>query len=427
MAFCKVISKSPTNPNKVKISMIPCIDEYKYYKDFVETQTNRVYKSTNLRFLDLNTALYRMLEILLEKFHDIDAKNSIAGDIIFYAVALAQSTEIDANMEEGKGQENRKMDASIFASEFCLAAKATSSAFIKLHKDPDDRRIKDELAYEIGELIDTTYGMAHVNSLHDLLAINIQKRGDRDRILMERFLHIQQAPFMQLEMESNTIYPLLYHVPKIPNQNFLITLLISAGVNVAEKYVYIEEVVNKLFDYGRKLMEKEKMSRESVSRIFRSAFGQNYTRFNIDDKNSLIWPLSRVLIMENYATMWNMKFPHKHFLMNINMNNVLPAAYSLSQPNMDILRVKIPQPWICDPQLNTNSRWGSVLQTTPMDLSRPRWAVVHRWTNKTTTVPTTTTSTTPTSTPSLTSLAELSTTTGTVTTCNNTSMRSSVE
>ncbi len=226
MAFCKVISKSPANPNKVTIKMVPFEDEFEYYKDFVESQTSRVYKSTNLRFLDLNTALYRLLEVLLEKFHDIDAKKSIAGDIIFYAVALAQSAEIDIHMEDGGGNEPRRAEASVFASEFCMAAKATSSAFIRLHKTPQDRRVKDEFIFELAELIDTTRNMAHVDSLHDILAINIQKHGEDDRILLERFIHIQQAPYMQLEIETNTIYPLLYHVPKISNQAFLTTLFI---------------------------------------------------------------------------------------------------------------------------------------------------------------------------------------------------------
>jgi hypothetical protein len=131
--------------------MVHCENEFGYYKDFVEAQTSRVYKSTNLRFLDLNTTLYRLLEVLTEKFSDIDVKNSIAGDIIFYA-ALAQSAEIDINMEEDGGDKPRRAEASVFTSEFCMATKATSSAFIRLHKTPHDRRVKDELTFELRNL-----------------------------------------------------------------------------------------------------------------------------------------------------------------------------------------------------------------------------------------------------------------------------------
>jgi hypothetical protein len=91
-----------------------------------------------------------------------------------------------------------------------MAAKATSSAFIRLHKTPQDRRIIDELTFELAELMVTTRNMAHVNSLHDILSINIRKQDEDDRNLLKRFIHIQQVPYMLLEIETNTIYPLCY-------------------------------------------------------------------------------------------------------------------------------------------------------------------------------------------------------------------------
>ncbi len=51
---------------------------------------------------------------------------------------------------------------------------------------------------------------------------------------------------MQLEIETNTIYPLLYHVPKIPNQAFLTTLFISAGIDITERFVYVDTIIEKL-------------------------------------------------------------------------------------------------------------------------------------------------------------------------------------
>jgi hypothetical protein len=76
-------------------------------------------------------------------------------------------------MENGGGDNPRRVEALVFASEFCMAAKATSSAFTRLHKTTHDRRVKEEPTFELAELIDTTRNMAHVNSLHDILAINI--------------------------------------------------------------------------------------------------------------------------------------------------------------------------------------------------------------------------------------------------------------
>jgi hypothetical protein len=71
-----------------------------------------------------------------------------------------------------------------------MAAKAKSSAFIRLHKILQDKRINEELTFELAELMVTTRNMAHVNSLHDILAINIRKRDEDDRNLLKRFIHI---------------------------------------------------------------------------------------------------------------------------------------------------------------------------------------------------------------------------------------------
>ncbi len=148
-----------------------------------------------------------------------------------------------------------------------MAAKAKSSALIRLHKTPQDRGINDELAFELAELKDTTRNMAHVNSLHDILSINIRKQDEDDRNLLKRFIHIQQVPYMLLEIETNTIYPLRYHVPKIQNQAFIITLFISAGIDMTERSVYVNDIIEKLCKYAKKLMEKESLSKKKKNSV----------------------------------------------------------------------------------------------------------------------------------------------------------------
>ncbi len=69
---------------------------------------------------------------------------------------------------------------------------------------------------------------------------------------------------MLLEIETNTIYPLRYHVPKIQNQAFTITLFISAGIDMTERFLYANDIIEKLCKYAKKLMEKESLSKNSV-------------------------------------------------------------------------------------------------------------------------------------------------------------------
>jgi hypothetical protein len=183
-------------------------------------------------------------------------------------------------------------------------------------------------------------------------------------------------------------------VPKIPNQAFFTTLLISANIDITERFVYVDTIIEKLYKYARKLMEQEYMSKDSVTRIFRNAFGQQFMKFDVNNKKSLLWPVTRNLVMENFATMWNIKYPMKNYLLNIRTTDDLPR---LCHPSTNILQVKVPQPWICDPQLQPNITWGPILPTTPMNYSGPTWATVQNWTVIKPPLPTTSTPVTSTS------------------------------
>jgi hypothetical protein len=66
-----------------------------------------------------------MLEILLEKFHDIDAKNSLAGDTIFHIVAQNQAHNIILYLEDGHGVKPRQQDPRAYTTDLCLNTKTT--------------------------------------------------------------------------------------------------------------------------------------------------------------------------------------------------------------------------------------------------------------------------------------------------------------
>ena len=318
------------------------IDEFKYFIDYVNSRTRKTQHNTTMRFLTLNNTIYKLLEIILERIHDIDARNSAAADVIFDTVAFALSAKVPINMEDGRGIENRREDTVIYASELCRAAKNFSSAYKNFTENSWDHFVIDEMIFEVQEIIDTCNTLAQVENLHQLLSINIEKRGE-DKLLQERKWHIERLPFMQLEMESNSVQPLLYHLPHHADKQ-LTTLIRNAGISTLNIYLELSDVVNKVYDYATTLMTKENMTPEAVKMLLTATLGYHTQHLNMKDKRSLIWPLSRCLAQEPYATMWNKKFPTKNFLQYDKKLWATPISLQTTKAN-NIVKIDIPKRW----------------------------------------------------------------------------------
>ncbi len=89
MAFSKIVARPLANSSTQRVKT----EEFDYYKNYVEACVKKTEETVSLEYIKLNTSLFRMLEILLEKFHDIDAKNLLAGNVIFHSVALTSSSQ----------------------------------------------------------------------------------------------------------------------------------------------------------------------------------------------------------------------------------------------------------------------------------------------------------------------------------------------
>jgi hypothetical protein len=259
MAFSKKVARPSADSSTPRVKT----EEFDYYKNYVEACVKKTEETVSLEYIKLNTSLFRMLEILLEKFHDIDAKNSLAGDIIFHSVALSQALHITMYLEDGRSGEPRRQDPTVFASDLCLNAKTTSDAYHRFTMEPTNSVCAEALAYELTEIIDIANHIAEVNNLHELLSINIQKKGGTDKFLQERFLHIRRNPYMKIQLETNSIYPLLYRWP-IENITFCL-LLKQAKVELTEHFLLLQEVIDKLSSYVTYLLHHERWTDNMVT------------------------------------------------------------------------------------------------------------------------------------------------------------------
>jgi len=337
MAFSKIVARPSADSSTQRVKN----EEFDYYKNYVAACVRKTEETVSLEYIKLNTSLFRMLEILLEKFHDIDAKNSLAGNVIFHSVALSQALNITMYIEDGRSDEPRRQDPRIYASELCLNAKTTSDAYHRFAIDPTNSVCAEALAYELLELIDIANNIAEVRNLHELLSINIQKRGGTDKFLQERYLHIKRNPYMKIQMETNSIYPLLYRWP-IHNMTFCL-LLKQAKVELTENFLQLQEVIEKLSSYVTYLLQHEQWTDHMVTIMLENAFNTRMFVINIHDPRSFLGPVSRNLHAESYATHWNRKYPSMGYLLA-----ATPAMEDGQTLRADVLSMRTPQGWNTD-------------------------------------------------------------------------------
>jgi hypothetical protein len=259
MAFSRIVARPFAESSKPRVKT----EEFEHYKNYVEACVKKQEETVSLEYIKLNTSLFRMLEILLEKFHDIDAKNSLAGDIIFHTVALGQALNLTMYLEDGRSGEPRRQDPRVYAMDLCLNAKMTSDAYQRFTMEPTNSVCAEALAYELTEIIDIANHIAEVNNLHELMSINIQKKGGTDKLLHERFLHIKRNLYMKIQLETNSIYPILYRW-QIENITFCL-LLKQAKVELTEHFLLLQDVIDKLSSYVTYLLHHENWTDNMVT------------------------------------------------------------------------------------------------------------------------------------------------------------------
>jgi len=346
-------------------------DDYKYYKIYVQACVQYTHETAIQQYLKLNTALYRMLEVILEKLHDIDAKNSIAGDIIFHAIALSQALHIELHIEDGRGDETRRKDATLYASDLCLNAKTASAAYLKLRMDHNNKSLKEELRFELGELIDAAHNVADVHSLHELLEISLQRGGKTDKLLEERFAHMRQTPYMKPHIERTTIYPLLYSLPT--DNPSLYTLLTQAGVNIKITYHLLEEIVDRIHSYALRLMDVEIMTERNTEQLLTNVFAQRTFPIVIRDIKTLICPISRCLRKADFATVWNSRY---HRLGLLSRAQLSPSIEERCQNlREDILNMRVPQGWDINTIFQQDTIWRNSVRDNIVNIFKTKNSV----------------------------------------------------
>jgi hypothetical protein len=146
---------------------------------------------------------------------------------------------------------------------------------------------------------------------------------------------------MKIQLETNSIYPLLYRWP-IENITFCL-LLKQAKVELTEHFLLLQDVIDKLSSYVTYLIYHERWTDNMVTLMLENAFNKRMFILNIHDPRSFLGPVSRNLHAESFATLWNRKYPSMGYLLA-----AIPTVDDGQTLREDVLSMRTPQGWNTD-------------------------------------------------------------------------------
>jgi hypothetical protein len=268
-----------------------------------------------ISLLAMSGSTHRLIEIVMTKPHDIDAKNIIAAEILFFLFNFADKSgfHIENIERSGKFEDIHNKVANLSNAMKDMVMYHT----VNLNVDwPDNHEVQtyaQDIACKTIELV-------NARNLHALLKLNIQKHALNDDMMDARFKHILAKPFMKTELECHSIYPIIYTIPPTATTLFL-SLLENSGIKSNMQYLFLDDVVTKIQEYMIIFMTREQMTLERVNNFLTGVINGTPGTIDIRDKHSLIWPISNCLKMTTFEFNWNNKYPGKFPLMSIDDNS----------------------------------------------------------------------------------------------------------
>jgi len=279
--------------------------EYEYYNDYVKFITKDINMNASISIVAMSGSGYRLIEIITSKAHDIDAINIVASDLLFFLFNFAIKSEFEIENIQ-KNSEYKSIESKVAN----LATAMKEIIFFHAMYANSAWLWKQELQTYAIDIANKTLEITNVENIHELLSISIQKISWDDKIMVARFKHIIEKPFMKYELECNTIYPLLYTTPEKINP-FLLALLENSGIRRETKNMYLDETITKIQAYAFHFMKNEGMTLKKTNTFLNNILNGQHFNIDIQEKNTLIWPISHMLEQKSFEENWNNKYPGK--------------------------------------------------------------------------------------------------------------------
>ena len=288
--------------------------EFQYFTDFVKINTQDTNLNTAVTLLAMSGSTHRLIEIVMTKPHDIDAKNLVAADLLFFLFNFAERSGFNIeNIERsGKFENINNKVANLSNAMKDMVIYHTININVEWPDNLELQTYAQDIACKTIELV-------NAKDLHALLTLSIQKGALNDDMMDARFKHILAKPFMKTEIECHSIYPIIYMIPPSATTLFL-SLLQNSGIKNEMQYLLIDDVVTRIQAYMTVFMTKEKMTLERVNNFLAEIINGIPGTIDIRDRHSLLWPVSKCLKMTTFEFNWNNKYPGKFPLIPIDEN-----------------------------------------------------------------------------------------------------------
>lgn len=327
--------------------------EFHYFAQYVASVVENKRPNITRCMIQLNNLLFEITEKVENKPHDVDTIKLMGGIIFFHIFWLSYYLGYDTFEHIPKRQlicaKMNKQEQICGLHKMHKQLSAIFS-FLLSHKWKQQQingRIKQCLL-KTGQII---LNITNVENIHELLEIAIEG-VHIEKSLIERNDQAKRNRHIALELETLTIYPLLYKVENykqcnIDNNRELHSLLKNSGVT--ENPLTLRKVATRIHNYLLNLICRG-YKKKQILAILTNVFKMDCFRMDLFEKRMLLYPLTNKLIRMSYVTWWNMKYPKQTHLYNyklpaitemeqkkdslesLNEDNSQKAIYSLQHP-----------------------------------------------------------------------------------------------
>jgi len=292
------------------------------------------YPSQSLTFhsLKLSESLLELEKIMRTKPHDIDSKTTTAGACIDYAFSIAKHQGISPVYERDLTNNGITIAPAELIDRIMDAGKQIITILAWAQTEARNRvRELNRLRHEINHLTSNLTKLCQFSNVHELITIRIQTRHLGGTHLRQRELQIEKRPFLKYLLESKTIFPFTFYITTHRMYKDLAELLESCGQTLQTQHPYtLDDLVTMLYKAIVHLRTEKMYSESRIKQYIADVTLVQMSDFDIDNINSLQYPIMTVAYCNTYIDSWNRKYSHIYQLSSTQAATASPLGSSVS-------------------------------------------------------------------------------------------------
>ncbi len=283
--------------------------EFQYFINYVDHVISAMNSSVMMCMLTLGAHMAKLTQTILTAPHDSDMLNFVGGETMFYIfwlmkhVGMKNYSLLPRELIISTRRNRISMAADLAAANKNLSRGCSNSVNRLWRGQEEEFR---ELWTAIKQAVQAILNATSTIDVHGLLERSIQGHTI-ERVLKERRQQIIKRKTLAFELESNSVYPILYKVKAESSIKFK-SLLTNSGVDTKTTHT-LESLALKLHTYVSTLTRR--YSTSSVKIALTDVLGVDWELVNLTDNRSFMYPLFENLENLPYAKTWNKRYPRR--------------------------------------------------------------------------------------------------------------------